>query len=250
MDRATPSTTSLLADAADAATATPPDDRRLWDLIYALHERGTRDVFEAAAAWCRSPQAPLRELGANVLGELGYEAEFPFARESEPFLLRLLDDPDPPVVAAAARALGPLAADDTATLCRVASHPAQEVRVALARSLCDLTGPGVIPTLIALTRDTDVDVRRLATSGLSGFDREDTEDLRLALVERLDDADTETREEAIFVLAQLGDDRVDAALQAAREEPDTSDLIEMAAMAVEHRRQPGAKLPRWPPLPS
>ena len=219
-------------------------------MIYALHERGTREAFEAAASWSGSPHAALRELGADVLGELGWETDFPFARESEPILLPLLQDREPTVVAAAARALGPLSADDTATLCRVASHPTQEVRVALARSLCEPAGPGVIPTLIALTRDADVDVRRLATSGLSGFDREDTEELRLALVERLSDTDSETREEAIFALAQLGDERVEGALRAAREEPDTSELIEMAAMAAESRRQPGAKLPRWPPLPS
>ena len=169
---------------------------------------------------------------------------FPFARESEPVLLPLLEDAEATVVAAAALALGTLGADDTATLCRAASHPAADVRAAVARSLCDLAGPGVIPTLIALTRDPEAGVRQLATSGLGGFDREDTEDVRLALVERLEDTDAETREEAIFALAQLGDDRVDAALRAALEEPDTSELIEMAAMAVENRRRPGRPLPR------
>src|SRR5215203_830851 len=246
MDHTTRSTTLLLADAAAAAIAGPPDEPRLWDLIYALHERGSRDVFEAGAVWCRSPLPPLRRLGADVLGELGLDANFPFARESEPFLLPLLEDPDTTVAAAAALALGTLGADDTATLCRAARHAAAEVRAAVARSLCDLTGPGVIPTLLTLTRDRDVDVRRLATSGLGGFDREDTEEVRLALVERLEDVDAETREEAIFALAQLGDDRVDAALRVALEEPDTSELIEMAAMAVESRRQPGPhrRLPR------
>ena len=244
MDHATPSTTALLEDAAAAALASDPDDRRRWDLIYALQERATRHVFEAAAAWCRSPSAPLRRLGVDVLGELGLEASFPFARESEPVLMPLLMDTDAAVVAAAALALGTLGADDTATLCRVAIHPVAGVRAAVARSLCDLAGPGVIPTLIALTRDSEAGVRQLATSGLGGFDREDTEEVRLALVERLDDADADTREEAIFGLAQLGDDRVDAALRAALEEPETSELIEMAAMAVESRRHPGRPLPR------
>jgi HEAT repeat protein len=244
MDYASRPTTALLADAAAAAIASDQDDRGLWDLIYALQERACRDVFEAAAAWCRSPSPPLRRLGVEVLGELGLDASFPFARESEPVLLPLLQDSETTVVAAAALALGTLGADDTATLCRVANHTAARVRAAVARSLCDLAGPGVIPTLIALTRDPEADVRQLATSGLGGFDREDTEDVRLALVERLGDTDSETREEAIFALAQLGDDRVDAALRAALEEPETSELIEMAAMAVESRRQPGRPRPR------
>ena len=68
MDHATPSTTALLADAAAAALASDPDDRRLWDLIYALQERASREVFEAAAAWCRSPSPPLRRLGATCSG--------------------------------------------------------------------------------------------------------------------------------------------------------------------------------------
>jgi len=244
MDHATPSTTALLADAAAAAIASDPDDRRLWDLIYALHERATREVFEAAVAWCRSLSPSLRHLGVAVLGELGLDGSFPFARESEPVLLPLLHDDDATVIAAAALALGTLGADDTATLCRAASHAAADVRAAVARSLCDLAGPGVVPTLIALTRDPEAAVRQLATSGLGGFDREDTEALRLALVERLADPDAETREEAIFALAQLGDDRVDAALRVALEEPETSELIEMAAMAVESRRRPGRPLPR------
>ena len=244
MDYASRPTTALLAAAAAAAIASDHDDRGLWDLIYALHERPTREVFEAAAAWCRSPRAALRHLGVCVLGELGLDASFPFARESEPVLLPLLEDSETTVVAAAALALGTLGADDTATLCRAASHAAADVRAAVARSLCELAGPGVIPTLIALTRDPDAGVRQQATSGLGGFDREDTEDVRLALVERLEDVDAATREEAIFALAQLGDDRVDAALRVALEEPETSELIEMAAMAVENKRRPGRPLPR------
>ena len=238
MDHATLSTATLLADAAAAAIAAAPDDRPLWDLIYALHQRATRDVFDAAAAWCRSPSAPLRGLGVAVLGELGLDDGLPFTRESEPVLLSLLQDAEATVVAAAALALGTLGADDTATLCRTADHTVVAVRAAVARSLCDLAGPGVIPTLIALSRDPDVEVRRQATSGLGGFDREDSEELRLALVARLDDTDTETREEAIFALAQLGDDRVDAALRVALDEPETSELIEMAAMAAENHRRP------------
>jgi HEAT repeat protein len=248
MDYSTLSTTDLLARAADAARADGGGggaDRVRWGLVYELHDRATPEIFAAAAAWCRAPDAALRTLGVDVLAELGLEADCPFAKESEPVLLTLLDDPDATVVAGAARALGILGADDTASLCRIAAHPNAEVRVALARSLCELCGPGVMPTLLALSRDAEVEVRRLAASGLTGLDREDTEEIRLALVERLRDDDAETREEAIFGLAMLDDDRVDEALRAAKEEPDTSELIEMAAMHLECRRDPDAKpLPR------
>jgi hypothetical protein len=238
MDHATLSTTTLLATP-PLPHRLGPDDRRLWDLIYALHERATRDVFEAAAAWCRVAERAAPRSRCRRARRARSRRQLPFARESEPVLLPLLQDADATVVARAL-ALGTLGADDTATLCRAASHAAAIVRAAVARSLCDLAGPGVIPTLITLTRDPDADVRQQATSGLGGFDREDTEELRLALVERLQDTDTETREEAIFALAQLGDDRVDAALRVALEEPETSELIEMAAMAVETSVGPAA----------
>ena len=48
MDHATLSTTALLADAATAALTSDPDDRRLWDLIYALQERATRVINQIA----------------------------------------------------------------------------------------------------------------------------------------------------------------------------------------------------------
>jgi HEAT repeat protein len=239
------STTELLADVAGIATTLGPvDEQRLWTLIDTLRERATREVFDAAAAWCASAEPALRTVGADVLAHLGWEIDHPFARESEPILLPLLRDRDAGVVAAAAIALGALGAEDTAALCRIAGHPSSDVRIALARSLCELCGPAVVPTLIALTADPDVEVRRLATSGLHGFDREDTEAVRLALVARLRDEDVHTRDEAIFALVQLGDSRAEDALRAAREEPETSELVEMAAMALDSRRHPGRPLPR------
>jgi hypothetical protein len=250
MDPTSLSTTILIAAAAEAATVRPPDDPGLWDLIYALHYRPTREVFAAAAAWCASSSIGQRRLGAEVLGELGFEHDFPFAREAEPVLLRLLVDAEPTVVAEALLALGTLGADNTIAICRLVAHPLVEVRAALARCLCDLSGPRVIPTLITLTRDRDAGVRRTATSGLCGLDREDTPALREALVERLGDADTETREEAIFALAQLNDDRADDALRAACEEPETSELIEMARLRVECRRDHDPRQPQWPPRPN
>lgn len=245
------STTALLRKAAELATPREDlDDRQLWSVIDALHARGSREVFEAAAAWCASPSPILRQLGASVLCDLGFEQDTPFARESDPVLLRLLDDADTGVVVAAIRALGALGVEDTAALSRVVNHPSTDVRAALAESLCVLEGPDVVSTLMRLTRDADASVRRNATSGLGGIDHDDTESLRLALVDRLDDPDADTREEAIFVLAQLGDERVGAALREARTEPDTSELIEMAAMAFENRRQPGRPIAQWPPKPS
>ena len=68
--------------------------------------------------------------------------------------------------------------------------------------------------LIRLSRDEHSDVRDWATFALGMLASEDTEDLREALVARLDDPDAETRLEAVHGLALRGDPRaVEPALE-------------------------------------
>ena len=47
------------------------EDHARWQAVEALHYRGTREVLEAAQELCGSRQADERELGADILGQLG-----------------------------------------------------------------------------------------------------------------------------------------------------------------------------------
>lgn len=245
MDPTALSTTDLLARAAESALAADRDEPELWRLIDQLQDRATREVFEAAAAWCRAPQADLRLLGAYVLGDLGIEQMWPFAAECDPILMPLLSDADPDVVAAAIASIEKLDIGDNLEIARRAAHPARQVRLAVAGCLGAFSDPDTSDALIALSRDGDVEVRRAAVNGLGRQAHPDSEAIRLALVERLCDEDRETVEEALWGLAVRGDARGDAVLRAALGAPDATETVRMAAFTRE-MKAPAVEPARWP----
>jgi hypothetical protein len=245
MNPAALSTTELLARAAESALAADRDEPALWRLIDQLQDRATREVFDAAAAWCRAPEAGLRLLGASVLGDLGIEQMWPFAAECDPVLMPLLSDDDPDVVAAAIASIEKLDIGDNLEIARRAAHPARQVRLAVAGCLAAFSDPETSEALIALSRDPDVEVLRAADNGLGRQVHPDSEAIRMALVERLCDADRVTVEEALWGLAVRGDARGDAVLRAALEAPDATETVHMAAFTRE-MKAPAAGPARWP----
>ena len=82
------STSELLAVA-----LTQGDEELRWNAIGALHLRGTREIFETAAAFCRSTEAKERALGADILAQLGVP-ERSFPDESFESVVALLSDTD------------------------------------------------------------------------------------------------------------------------------------------------------------
>ncbi|MBO1756905.1 HEAT repeat domain-containing protein [Allobranchiibius sp. CTAmp26] len=97
-------------------------------------------------------------------------------------------------------------------------HPDADVRLAVAQSLpggVDADEPvrdAVIEALTALTRDDETAIRDWACFGL-GQVRATTPAAIEALAARLDDADDDTRCEALLALAQTGDDRATISLR-------------------------------------
>ncbi|XAS76184.1 HEAT repeat domain-containing protein [Dermatophilaceae bacterium Sec6.4] len=97
-------------------------------------------------------------------------------------------------------------------------HPDADVRLAVAQSLpcgVDVDGPvgaAVMEARITLTRDEETDVRDWACCGLGQINAFCLA-ARDALAARLDDADDDTRCEALLALAQAGDRRAATDLQ-------------------------------------
>ncbi|WP_274557223.1 ankyrin repeat domain-containing protein [Streptomyces spiramyceticus] len=216
-------------------------DRDDWmEALAALWRRGDEETFQAAAAWCASGE-PLRQaFAADVLAQLGFEQDGkPFAARALPLLRQLAREAeDPELIQAAVLGLGHHA--DPAALpeiLRHADHPDTEVRHRVAISLVGLVPAGHeegAAALIALSRDTDDEVRDWATMALAGIEA-DTPEIREALAARLEDRDPDTAAEAARGLAARRDPRAVEALARllAHEDPEGY-AYSTAAEALEH----------------
>lgn len=209
-----------------------------WARVSTLHFRANRDVFEEAVGLCASPDPILRAVGADILAQLGVRegvAEYPFADESVPTLVSLLGDTEPHVMMSALYALGHLGKGEPGQLARLASHPSEDIRCALAYALGGRTDDVSIDTEIRLAEDQDVDTRNWATFAIGALLELDSPAIRGALAARLTDADDEVRGEAIGGLAKRRDERAVEAILRELEQPDVMTLAIEAAEAMPRR---------------
>jgi len=197
------------------------DDKSAWEAVSTLRRIGTREVFDQAAAWCKSSNPLERARGADILSQLGKTVEYPsnkFPEESYMAVSQmLLDEKEVQPFSSAIHALGHL--DNPRAIPLIIGyreHPSAEVRFAAACSLGSFANdPEAVQALIALTRDSDDDVRDWAVFGLGNLGDADSPEIRDALFFRLSDSNEDVREEAMVGLAKRKDKRVLQALFAA-----------------------------------
>jgi HEAT repeat protein len=206
-DSTTANTSTLIREAIQARTS----DAR-WKRVSKLHQLGSKEVFAAASRLLSSRRAVERELGADVLGQLGVNHSYPFKAASVPRLRRLIrEDENPDVAAAALQALGHLGAWQALVgVGKMADHPDSCVRLALAQALAAPDDPcpqEVIDLLVRLTTDRNGDVRDWACFALGTQCSADGTAIRDALAARIQDRRRDCREEAILGLARRRDPR-------------------------------------------
>jgi HEAT repeat protein len=184
----------------------------VWEAMSTLQYRGGQAELELGLRLTQSDDADDRCIGADLLGQLGWERST-HLDETVAALIGLLTDPDPHVIYCAAiglghrcdpRAVGPLI--------ELAAHPDPEVRFGVASGLLAQEDERAVRALIGLSSDVDCDVRNWATFGLGTQIECDSPAIREALAARLDDADQEIRGEALVGLARRRDSRTRAAL--------------------------------------
>lgn len=203
------------------------DVEEYWERVRCLHTRGGRDVFHLALAALNGPDGLRRRAGADVLSQLGYKDDRPFADETIPYLLdHLRDSKDPDALVGVLGAFGHLGFghdedfDENRRLAlpvlrRLCAHEDEDVREALLVAALNsaTSGPDALSIeaallLCELTRDPAREVRDWATFWLEElppmFDL-DLPEVRRALWERVGDEDEEIRVQAIEGLANHRD---------------------------------------------
>jgi HEAT repeat protein len=174
----------------------------------ALHERGNREVLDAALTLCTSLDSNWRSLGARLLGELG-SPERTFPEECSDELARLLRDSSQTVVISAIYALGHLGNHRRdAELLALHDHPEPVIRKGVAFALSGTSLPEAVPVLLKLMEDPYVEARDWATTTLGQAPCFDSPEIRAALMARATKDDDElVRGEALHGLALRGDGR-------------------------------------------
>ncbi len=188
---------------------TEQDEDAAWEAVTVLHHKGSRKVLEAAKRLCASESADERQLGANILGQLG-TPERVFADECfEILAATLTKETEPTVLECIGVAFGHLK-DPRAIelLLPLKRHGNADVRFGVVLGLTGHDRPDAIEALIELSRDSEEMVRDWATFALGTMISADTAEIREALFARLSDPHDETRGEALVGLALRKDDKV------------------------------------------
>jgi hypothetical protein len=198
-------TGALFAQAVQlAAVDRTRDSDEYWSAISLLHKRGERQVFEQAVACCAGATPAERQVGADVLAQIGIADSHgirPFTEGSVSVLRALLADTDDDVIASAIHALAHHRHENVSDFSPLARHESQAVRYAIAHALSGHHRADAVAILIELTTDVDDSIRDWATFAIGTQCDVDGPEIREALGRRLVDADEEVRGEAMVGLA-------------------------------------------------
>ena len=178
------------------------DEEEYWSHIAILHQRGTICEFEAAKELCISADPIKREIGADILGQLGW-SERTFQTESVEILIGLLTDPEEDIVTSAAFSLGhrndPAAIPE---LVKLIHHPNDRLRLGVTTGLSCHEDSQAIEGLIVLSKDDSEEVRNWATFGLGTQIETNSPEICNALLVSLTEENQEIRGEALVGLAR------------------------------------------------
>ena len=207
------------------------DDDAPWNAVHALRRVGSRDVFEVASEWCASPNPLKRTRGVDVLAQLGKTADHPsnnFPEEAYSIIVGLLGrEEDVRALDSEIAALGHLENSLAIPLItRYRTHQSEDVRFSVAFALGSFPDdPRSVDSLLHLMKDGYEDVRDWATFGVGTLSSCDSPEIREALFRRLDDTNTDVRQEAMAGLGKRADERVVRFLLETLDRPPVSDCV-------------------------
>ncbi|MEU1880241.1 HEAT repeat domain-containing protein [Streptosporangium sp. NPDC020072] len=192
------------------------------------------EVVALALAWWADPDEKVRALGFDLLAVQALDFRWHVPPLIEAANALPLDTTPERVRGAAAHALATVCDDERVLypLLRFAADPDASVRRQVARGIpvgVDPLPEDAVRVLLALMRDPDAVVRDWATMTLGGRTENDTEEIRDAFAERLNDPGEDTAGEAAAALAIRRDPRILPVLKRALATPDVGNLYVEAA---------------------
>ncbi|MFF4416706.1 HEAT repeat domain-containing protein [Streptosporangium sp. NPDC001559] len=213
---------------------TPPQEH--FDAMDRLFESisDPEEVLALARAWWADPDEKVRALGFDLLAVQALDFRWHVPPLIEAANALPLDTTSEHVREAAAQALATVCDDERVLypLLRFAADPDAFVRRQVARGIpvgVDPLPEDVVRALLALMRDPDAMVRDWATMTLGARAENDTEEIRDAFAERLDDPGEDTAGEAAVALAIRRDPRILPVLKRVLATPDVGNLYVEAA---------------------
>ena len=170
------------------------------DLLTALHERGTREVYDAAEELCRHSVPRERVLGLRILRELGPAGGRPVFEEAWTLWDEMVESEQDPAVLYWVLACLRFTEDPRVldTLVRFSTSPDEDIRRGIAFSIVGWgpDDPKVIEVQLRLAEDPVTDIRALALYDLVNEITADTPEIREVLTRLLADPDPAIRLDA------------------------------------------------------
>lgn len=192
-------------------------DKTYWENIRELRSRPTIDVFNHSVKLINSSKPRERNIGIDILAQLGFPPR-PFFKESGKQFFEILNkEKDPKVLRSVLYAIGhnnnKLKFDEIAILASHKNSADNGIREGLVSALLSVDNNLAIDTLIHLTSDKISHIRDWATFGIGTQIERDNKLIREALWLRVEDEHQDTRLEAIFGLSKRKDKRIKAVIE-------------------------------------
>lgn len=187
-------------------------DKTYWDNIAVLRSRPTDDVFKKSLELTKSKKPNERNIGIDVLAQLGVTPR-PFYKQTiKRFFELLKTESNKKVLGSLLYAIGhnndSLNKSQINLLSSFKNHKDNWVKEGLVFSIIGLDNPHAIDAAIILSNDKVASIRNWATFGLGTLIERDNKAIRNALWTRTKDKHQETKLEAIVGLAKRKDLRL------------------------------------------
>lgn len=186
--------------------------KTFWANVGELRKRPNKEVYNQAFKLASSESQKEKIIGIYVLAQLGFNPRFQQSKTVDLYFKLLKKEKSPKVISSILSSISHnnenLNKIQILNLIEYKTHKFADVRFELTLAISCLENENAIKTLIELSNDKDSDIRNWATFGIGRQLEIDTEDIRNALWNRINDSDFETKSEAIAGLADRMDKRI------------------------------------------